>query len=79
MVRIHLGARLNLISAVQIIEYWLIRRGHYRVSDLYHTERTGWYWYTFGINPRAYGASPSFGTLEVLTFITDQLHTSPVS
>lgn len=37
---------------VQITEYYLIRRGHYRVSDLYDTRKDGWYWYTFGFNFR---------------------------
>ncbi|KAG8892936.1 hypothetical protein FRB99_002342 [Tulasnella sp. 403] len=45
---------LSSIAGVMISEYWLIRRGHVRVADLYHTRRDGWYWYTFGINFRAY-------------------------
>ncbi|KAF8870175.1 permease for cytosine/purines, uracil, thiamine, allantoin-domain-containing protein [Infundibulicybe gibba] len=33
-----------------------VMKGHYRVADLYDTKRDGWYWYTFGINFRAYVA-----------------------
>lgn len=36
----------------QIIEYWVIRKGHYRVKDLYQARKDGWYWYTYGINFR---------------------------
>lgn len=59
---------LSSIAGVMITEYWLIRRGHYRVADLYHTERTGWYWYTFGINPRAYAAYISGILINVVGF-----------
>ncbi|KAJ7823964.1 permease for cytosine/purines, uracil, thiamine, allantoin-domain-containing protein [Mycena olivaceomarginata] len=47
---------LSSIAGVMITEYYLIRKGHYRVADLYHTRRDGWYWYTYGINFRAYAA-----------------------
>jgi len=47
---------LSSIAGVMITEYWLIRRGHYRVADLYSTRRDGWYYYTFGFNLRAYAA-----------------------
>jgi NCS1 family nucleobase:cation symporter-1 len=39
-----------------ISDYWLVRRGHYRVNDLYTMDKAGWYHYTFGINWRAYVA-----------------------
>ena len=47
---------LSSIAGVMIMDYYVIRRGHYRLSDLYSTERGGWYWYTCGINFRAYAA-----------------------
>ncbi|KAJ7666177.1 permease for cytosine/purines, uracil, thiamine, allantoin-domain-containing protein [Mycena polygramma] len=47
---------LSSIAGVMITEYYLIRKGHYRVADLYHSRRDGWYWYTYGINFRAYAA-----------------------
>jgi len=50
------------------MEYWQIRKGHYRVKDLYHTRRDGWYWYTFGVNPRAYAAYISGILINVVGF-----------
>ncbi|KAK0454055.1 permease for cytosine/purines, uracil, thiamine, allantoin-domain-containing protein [Desarmillaria tabescens] len=47
---------LSSIAGVMITEYCLVRKGHYRVSDLYHSGKDGWYYYTFGINWRAYAA-----------------------
>ncbi|KAF7351206.1 hypothetical protein MSAN_01551700 [Mycena sanguinolenta] len=47
---------LSSIAGVMITEYYVIRKGHYRVTDLYHNRRDGWYWYTYGINFRAYVA-----------------------
>ncbi|TCD70712.1 hypothetical protein EIP91_002088 [Steccherinum ochraceum] len=47
---------LSSIAGVMITDYWVIRKGHYRVKDLYSTRRDGWYWYTYGINFRAYAA-----------------------
>ncbi|KIJ55807.1 hypothetical protein M422DRAFT_24323 [Sphaerobolus stellatus SS14] len=47
---------LSSIAGVMIVEYWYIRKGHYRVKDLYHAKKDGWYWYTSGINFRAYAA-----------------------
>lgn len=47
---------LSSIAGVMIMEYYVVRKGHYRVSDLYHARRDGWYWYTYGVNFRAYVA-----------------------
>ncbi|KAF9051532.1 permease for cytosine/purines, uracil, thiamine, allantoin-domain-containing protein [Panaeolus papilionaceus] len=47
---------LSSIAGVMITEYYIIRRGHYSVDDLYNAEKTGWYYYTHGINFRAYAA-----------------------
>ncbi|TFL02698.1 permease [Pterulicium gracile] len=47
---------LSSIAGVMITEYYFIRRGHYRVADLYDNRRDGWYWYTAGINWKAYVA-----------------------
>ncbi|KAK0482212.1 permease for cytosine/purines, uracil, thiamine, allantoin-domain-containing protein [Armillaria novae-zelandiae] len=47
---------LSSIAGVMITEYYVVRKGHYRVSDLYHSGKDGWYYYTFGINLRAYAA-----------------------
>lgn len=50
------------------MDYYVIRRGHYRLSDLYTTERGGWYWYTYGINFRAYAAYISGILINVVGF-----------
>ncbi|KAK7463098.1 uracil permease [Stygiomarasmius scandens] len=47
---------LSSIAGVMVTEYYFIRRGHYKVVDLYSTHREGWYWYSFGFNFRAYAA-----------------------
>ncbi|KAJ3808423.1 permease for cytosine/purines, uracil, thiamine, allantoin-domain-containing protein [Lentinula aff. lateritia] len=47
---------LSSIAGVMVTEYYFIRKGHYRVTDLYSTRRNGWYWYTYGFNYRAYVA-----------------------
>ncbi|KAG1776374.1 permease for cytosine/purines, uracil, thiamine, allantoin-domain-containing protein [Suillus placidus] len=44
------------IAGVMVTEYYIIRKGHYNVKDLYNTEKGSWYWYTYGINFRAYTA-----------------------
>jgi len=47
---------LSSISGVMVTEYYVVRKGHYRVADLYSAKKDGWYWYTWGINFRAYAA-----------------------
>lgn len=47
---------LSSIAGVMITEYYVVRKGHYRVSDLYHSGKDGWYYYTLGVNFRAYAA-----------------------
>ncbi|KAG8825648.1 hypothetical protein FRC19_010852 [Serendipita sp. 401] len=59
---------LSSIAGVMITEYWLIRRGHYRVSDLYTARRDGWYFYFYGINLRAYAAYLSGILINVVGF-----------
>ncbi|KAG8886495.1 hypothetical protein FRB97_003006, partial [Tulasnella sp. 331] len=47
---------LSSIAGVMISDYWVVRKGHIRVADFYTTKRDGWYYYTFGVNFRAYAA-----------------------
>ncbi|KAI0716451.1 permease for cytosine/purines, uracil, thiamine, allantoin-domain-containing protein [Earliella scabrosa] len=47
---------LSSIAGVMITDYYVIHKGHYNVKDLYRTRRDGWYYYTYGINFRAYAA-----------------------
>jgi NCS1 family nucleobase:cation symporter-1 len=48
------GVLLSCIAGPMITDYYLVRRGHYRINDLYTTDKSGWYWYTAGINWRGY-------------------------
>jgi len=48
------GVLLSCIAGPMITDYWLVRRGHIRVNDLYSLDKTGWYHYTYGVNWRAY-------------------------
>lgn len=50
------GVLLSCVAGPMITDYWLIRKGHYRVADLYSSSEEGWYWYTAGINWRGYAA-----------------------
>ncbi|RXW15888.1 hypothetical protein EST38_g9967 [Candolleomyces aberdarensis] len=59
---------LSSIAGVMIIEYYVIRRGHYRVADLYSASKDGWYYYTYGINFRAYAAYISGILINVVGF-----------
>ncbi|TRM62186.1 permease [Schizophyllum amplum] len=47
---------LSSIAGVMVTEYYLIRRGRYHIADLYSSSKDGWYYYTYGINFRAYVA-----------------------
>ncbi|KAI0642592.1 permease for cytosine/purines, uracil, thiamine, allantoin-domain-containing protein [Trametes meyenii] len=47
---------LSSIAGVMITDYYIIHKGHYNVKDLYHAQRDGWYYYTYGVNFRAYAA-----------------------
>ncbi|KAG1745189.1 permease for cytosine/purines, uracil, thiamine, allantoin-domain-containing protein [Suillus lakei] len=47
---------LSSIAGVMVTEYYVVRKGHYNVKDLYNTGKGSWYWYTYGVNCRAYAA-----------------------
>ncbi|KAI0739069.1 permease for cytosine/purines, uracil, thiamine, allantoin-domain-containing protein [Daedaleopsis nitida] len=47
---------LSSIAGVMITDYYVIHKGHYNLKDLYQARKDGWYWYTYGINFRAYAA-----------------------
>ncbi|KAJ3568259.1 hypothetical protein NP233_g5830 [Leucocoprinus birnbaumii] len=59
---------LSSIAGVMITEYYVIRRGRYRIADLYNSDKTGWYYYTYGINLRAYAAYISGILINVVGF-----------
>jgi NCS1 family nucleobase:cation symporter-1 len=70
---------LSSIAGVMITEYWLIRRGHYRVKDLYTAAKDGWYNYTFGINLKAYAAYISGILINVVGFAGATGQTVPLA
>jgi len=43
------------VFAIMIVDYWILRRGRYRASDLV-VPRGGAYWYLAGVNPIAVGS-----------------------
>ncbi|TFK25266.1 hypothetical protein FA15DRAFT_693882 [Coprinopsis marcescibilis] len=59
---------LSSIAGVMITEYFVVRRGHYRVADLYSASKDGWYFYTYGVNFRAYAAYVSGILINVVGF-----------
>jgi len=70
---------LSSIAGVMISEYWVIRRGHYRVGDLYSSRRDGWYWYTYGVNVRAYIAYIAGILINVVGFAGAVGRTVPIA
>ncbi|KAG5975860.1 hypothetical protein E4U55_007555 [Claviceps digitariae] len=47
---------LSSIAGVMSTDYYLVRRGYLNVKGLYDAQNTGPYYYTFGVNWRAYAA-----------------------
>lgn len=47
---------LSSIAGVIIIDYYVVRRGYYRVEDLYSAKKSGPYHFTAGIHWRGYVA-----------------------
>lgn len=70
---------LSSIAGVMITEYYVIRRGHYRVADLYSSNKDGWYYYTYGINFRAYAAYISGILINVVGFAGATGRTVPIA
>ncbi|KAG2142440.1 permease for cytosine/purines, uracil, thiamine, allantoin-domain-containing protein [Suillus clintonianus] len=62
---------LSAIAGVMATEYWLVRKGHYNVADLYVTRKGSWYWYNYGFNPRAYAAYVAGIAINVVGFAGD--------
>ncbi|KAJ3817700.1 permease for cytosine/purines, uracil, thiamine, allantoin-domain-containing protein [Lentinula raphanica] len=70
---------LSSIAGVMVTEYYFIRKGHYRMKDLYDTRRDGWYWYTYGINFRAYAAYIAGILINVVGFAGATGRTVPIA
>ncbi|KII87587.1 hypothetical protein PLICRDRAFT_640728 [Plicaturopsis crispa FD-325 SS-3] len=70
---------LSSIAGVMITEYYIIRRGHLNVADLYDARKGGWYSYTYGINFRAYAAYISGILINVVGFAGATGRTVPIA
>ncbi|KAF8843912.1 NCS1 nucleoside transporter family [Paxillus ammoniavirescens] len=70
---------LSSIAGVMVTEYYVIRRGHYNVADLYQTSQDTWYWYTYGVNFRAYAAYIAGILINVVGFAGATGRTVPVA
>ncbi|KAF7968336.1 hypothetical protein HWV62_30959 [Athelia sp. TMB] len=70
---------LSSIAGVMITEYYFIRRGHYRMTDLYDLRRDGWYYYTYGVNLRAYAAYIAGIIINVVGFAGATGRTVPIA
>ncbi|CCL99209.1 uncharacterized protein FIBRA_01224 [Fibroporia radiculosa] len=70
---------LSSIAGVMITDYYLVHKGHYYVKDLYSTDRSGWYWYTYGANLRAYAAYIAGISINVVGFAGATGRTVPLA
>ncbi|TBU26970.1 NCS1 nucleoside transporter family [Dichomitus squalens] len=70
---------LSSIAGVMVIDYYVIHKGHYNITDLYHTRKEGWYWYTLGINFRAYAAYIAGILINVVGFAGAAGHNVPLA
>lgn len=59
---------LSSIAGVMLADYYLVHKGHYRVTDLYDAKKDGWYYYTYGFNLRAYAGYISGILINVVGF-----------
>ena len=51
-----LGSFIGPLYGVLIVDFYLLKRGKFKVEELYTTSATGRYWYSNGVNWRAVGA-----------------------
>ncbi|EXJ83331.1 hypothetical protein A1O1_06952 [Capronia coronata CBS 617.96] len=50
------GIFVSPLTGIVIADYWVVRKTNWKVGDLYVGNNTGIYWYTAGLNPRAFAA-----------------------
>jgi nucleobase:cation symporter-1, NCS1 family len=76
-----LGSYLCFIApvvAVSTIDYWLIRKGNVHVPSLYRPDNTSPYYYTKGVNLRAFAAWVA-GVVLVISGISGAINPSSIS
>lgn len=59
---------LSSIAGVMLCDYYAVRKGYLQVLDLYTARKDGPYWYTWGVNWRAYVAYISGILINVVGF-----------
>ncbi|KAI1119598.1 permease for cytosine/purines, uracil, thiamine, allantoin-domain-containing protein [Nemania sp. NC0429] len=59
---------LSSIAGVMVSDYYFVRRGYLRVKQLYDARRSSPYYFTFGVNWRAYAAYISGILINVVGF-----------
>ncbi|HST81732.1 MAG TPA: NCS1 family nucleobase:cation symporter-1, partial [Kineosporiaceae bacterium] len=68
-----LGALIGPLFGVLIADYFLIRKEHVVVDDLFSMSETGRYWYKNGYNPDAVGATAIAGAVSIASVILPKL------
>jgi NCS1 family nucleobase:cation symporter-1 len=68
-----LGALIGPLFGVLIADYYLLRREHVVVDDLFSMSDTGRYWYKNGYNPDAVIATAIAGTVSIASVILPKL------
>lgn len=70
---------LSSIAGVMLVDYYFVHKGHYRVSDLYSAQKDSWYYYTYGVNLRAYAGYISGILINVVGFAGATGQTVPLA
>jgi nucleobase:cation symporter-1, NCS1 family len=68
-----LGALIGPLFGVLIADYFLIRREHVVVDDLFSMSETGRYWYRNGYNPDAVAATAVAGSVSIASVVLPKL------
>ncbi|OAA46700.1 uracil permease [Beauveria brongniartii RCEF 3172] len=69
---------LSAMAGVITTDYYLVRRGHLNVPELYTARKSGPYFYTFGIHWRAYAAYVAGILINVVGFAGEVGATVPI-
>lgn len=64
-----IGAMIGPLFGIMIVDYFLVRRRHVVITDLYNSSQGSRYYYWHGINPRALAAFVPAATLAILVAI----------
>jgi NCS1 family nucleobase:cation symporter-1 len=68
-----LGALIGPLFGVLIADYFLVRKQHIVVDDLFTMSETGRYWYKNGYNPDAVGATVIAGVVSIASVLIPKM------